>query len=120
MINLPALINDLKALEATATPGEWTVLPKGHPKCIVAKKYLLAECFANGKDGPKTSANAELIAASRNALPTLISAIEELAEQAKKNWEVIHDEYCGGQCHPFCIDAKRVLTKYGFETKRDK
>jgi len=56
-------------------------------------------------------ANAEeLIAEAVKALESQVAARDSLLERAK---ETIHDEFCGGTCHPLCIISDLSALKGG-------
>ncbi len=82
----PADINQLRDLLAQATPGPWAVhygykLP--HIKADDGR-YILE---AGTVYGPRTKADAALIVAAMNALPSLLDEVERLrADAARYRW----------------------------------
>lgn len=71
MTNLKQYLENLKAIEARATPGDWTV----HADEYTFGQYDVVEHIGIAEHEPE--ANAAFIAASRVALPKLIEALEE-------------------------------------------
>lgn len=77
------LITELKALKEKATPGPVTVVSIGYhrePRLVDSTEKLLA-IFGNAEDTEvafaEWEANAELVAALVNHLPTIIARLEE-------------------------------------------
>lgn len=80
-VNLLELLNDLEAKAKAATRGKWRSEPLNNPKKIVANGFLVAECFANGKEHLETEANASYIAAcSPETVLAFITALREARE----------------------------------------
>ena len=77
-------ITQLQALEEKATPGPWKHnKDKGHPPCRFINSGEMDEIamLRGHREWPLQDANADLIVASRNALPGLLK--ELLSERAK-------------------------------------
>lgn len=83
-----ALVAELRAKREAATPGEWEAKSdrrRWNPNFIEAPKAHIADVMpctlVDKKNDPEAKANAALIVAAVNALPTLLSALEEQAEE---------------------------------------
>jgi hypothetical protein len=76
-------------------PGEKSVemVEQGHP-------FFIGHCLSETSD-EEARANAELFAHSRTDVP-------ELARRLKKACEVIHDEFCSNECHPYHLELERM------------
>lgn len=86
MTDIHAVIAELKALEAKATPGEWGTSVYDwraeHPRMCVhdGNKPPYAMCVLDAA----TDDDAIFIATSRNALPHILAYIDELEEELEQ------------------------------------
>ncbi len=71
-------IEELRRLEAEATPGEWSY----KSKYVFAGKNCIALTDTDNAPDRRMEANAALIVAMRNALPELLRALEAARELA--------------------------------------
>jgi len=90
--NIAAIVAELRGLMEKATPGDWFTVPYGNGDSIVIHSSDEQRVFfppvpvgysatpgSNG-DPAQIKADMELIAAMRNALPTLLDALEAKTE----------------------------------------
>ena len=91
MTEIKELIAELRALEAKATPQPWHVMPDGFSKRPSPPTVYhtgdelnyVAKCADTWTiERTRNQENAELIAATRNALPQLLSALEALISRS--------------------------------------
>lgn len=75
----PAELDELAALEAKATPGEWKLLAQPLSSDYLTSVYVEGACVAT-TSGARERADAALIAALRNAAPALLSMARRLGE----------------------------------------
>ena len=90
MTQLTKLIAELREIEKDATPGPWTscdVGPRGGKGVAVFPKDYSHECDfrCGGITTNRKCSNAILIEKSRNALPTLLDALEEAIKIMKRH-----------------------------------
>lgn len=109
----PAKRTELRALEAKATPGPWlTVQNRGGTVNVIGapddEGWLSKVCLVNGGN----AANATLIAAARNALPSLLATIEDYAN------ELMRLETEIGNLHYDRASLNVALTKAQAENER--
>lgn len=71
-----ARLDAIRARCEAATPGEWSVIPKGNALSVVAKSgaFTMNICHYSHKDG----ADAEFIAHARTDVPDMLAEIEHL------------------------------------------
>lgn len=72
-----AELEELGALLAKATPGDWKLQHNGYGLSV----YAFTGAIALGAADPHDSDNLALVAAMKRALPSLISTIRELREE---------------------------------------
>lgn len=115
-----AEIEELRALEAAATPGPWESVrsdPAEGVNCWwlsarVASSSLYLGCIYGGYGRNDNAANAALIAAARNALPKLLATIEDYAS------ELMRLETEIGNLHYDRASLNVALTKAQAENER--
>ena len=75
---LPALLAEMRALDAKATPGPWDTEGGKHGASVRSSRTRRYVAKTTGLAIPKAEcdANADLIAALRNALPRLLRELE--------------------------------------------
>ena len=81
-------IEELKRLEAKATPGEWVCFYKHkydewHVSVPMAESSMKLGLFRDGIPSDNPEHDAELIAAARNTLPRLIAQVERMESALK-------------------------------------
>lgn len=75
-------LNELRRMEAEATPGPWRAIPyDGGGWQVDGPTYCTADCAESGRPQEE----AELIAAMRNALPHLLRIAEASREQFRSD-----------------------------------
>lgn len=92
----PSSLLTLRELERQATPGPWRTVPqRGHTDTYIVsdhpdeqgtphRNYVGETGFGQGQKRHRYDANANLIAAMRNALPSLLQAAERVIELEAK------------------------------------
>jgi len=93
-------LDELKTLLAKATPEPWNIGYEGH---VMADKKLIAGCMGHQDNftpnlRETNTANAELIAAIRNAAPALIASARRYAKLRETLEQIAEDsEQCAKQ-----------------------
>ncbi len=74
------MLDRLRALEAEATPGPWVRWSAGGELVGVIPAGRPGGCCVRDSDDDNGDANLRLIAASRNAMPSLLAVLEAAIE----------------------------------------
>jgi hypothetical protein len=76
-------LTELELMEKTATPGPWEYSDDGFTDDVRAGYECLASLRGH-HNGDNTAENAKLVAAVRNALPSLLAELRELRAAARE------------------------------------
>lgn len=123
--SIDAYLKRLEELERKATAGNWRFnkeLSRRAVKLIYNKHgYLIANVGGYKIDDTDNDANAELIAASRSALPKLVTALRAAvgALEKQKKWWHFEDTGCRAECSLTCEALSTIDDILNLEEKKE-